>query len=103
MRCENIKISLEIPVRPNQPDCNGVIYTEDAIYNACKKGDDLPIVIRNIKGESVAVGTAKTIDYKNGTMLVEGYLFHSGTDEQVEFNDNKEIVSMEISAFGICE
>ena len=30
MRTENVKVTMEIPVRFDKPDCNGVVYTKEA-------------------------------------------------------------------------
>ena len=100
MRCTTIKTSLEILVPTNNPDGNGVIYTEEAIINACKNANNLPIIIYNSKGESVVIGSTSNVRYEKGHILVDGYINAGGTTESVLFNDNKEIVSMEISGFG---
>lgn len=36
MRTENVKISIELPVRFNEPDCNGVVYTKESWEEAIK-------------------------------------------------------------------
>lgn len=101
MRTKNIKTSLEIPFPTNKPDVNNVLYTEDAIINACKNANNLPIILYNSDGSNKACGIANDVKYENGHILVEGYLFYGGTEESVVFNDDKEIISMEIIGFGI--
>lgn len=101
MRCKNIKTSLKIPVNINQPDGNGVIYTEEAIIKACENASNQPIITYNENGDHVVIGVASNIKYEDGHILVDGYINAGGTTESVLFNDNKEIISMEISGFGL--
>ena len=101
MRTKYIKTSLEIPVPIDSPDENGVLYTEEAIINACKNADGLPIIIYNNDGTTTVVGVTNDVKYENGHILVNGILHFGGTHETVMFNDEKKIYSMEIMGFGI--
>ena len=100
MRVENIKVSLEIPTPIGTPDENGVVYTEDAIINACKNADNLPIIIYSENGSPEIKGVAIKVRYEDGHILVDGYFRYGGTEEIAEIDD-KQIVSMEIQGFGI--
>ena len=100
MRCKNIKVSLEVPV--TKPDGNGIIYAEEAIAKACENANNQPIITYNEKGESIVIGITNSVVYKNGMMLVEGNIYAGGTTDNVLFDDNKRIISMEISGFGLC-
>lgn len=103
MRCENIKIHMELPININKPDGNGVIYSEEAVKSACEKASNQPIITYNDKGESVVVGMANSIKYEDGKILVDGFTYAGGTSETVIINDNKVVSSMEILGFGLCE
>lgn len=101
MRTKYIKTSLEIPVSIEKPDLNGVIYTEKAITEACKKADNLPIIMYDPDGTSKIMGVAKKVKYESGQILVDGYLMFGGTEETVMFDDDNKIISMKIVGFGI--
>jgi hypothetical protein len=101
MRTNNIEIHFKLPININKPDDNGVIYTEEAIKNACEKASNKPIIAYNEKGNRVVIGVANNIQYKDGVILVDGYTFAGGTTETVAFNDNKYVESMEILSFGL--
>lgn len=103
MRAKIIKTSLEIPVPINEPDDNGIIYTEEAIINACKDSNNQPIIMYLPNGESKIIGVANKVRYESGNIFVDGTIFYGGTEESVLFNDNKRIISMSISGFGISE
>jgi hypothetical protein len=49
MRTNNIEIHFKLPININKPDDNGVIYTEEAIKNACEKASNKPIIAYNEK------------------------------------------------------
>lgn len=110
MRCKNIKISLEIPVKVNEPDGNGIVYTEEVIKKACEKAGSKPIMQYNgnshekcgfpsIPARQV-IGVVDKAEYRDGKILVEGRAFYGGTEEQVDIKDGK-VVSMSITGFGI--
>ena len=101
MRSKNIKFSFEIPVYFDKPDENGVLYTEEAIKNACKDTKDKPLITYE-NGKSQIIGIVKDVTYNNGSILVSGFTFYGGTEEKVVFDSqNEKIISMEIVGFGI--
>ena len=102
MRVENINVSLEIPTPMGKPDKNGNIYTENAIINACKNADNLPIIIYDENELPKLKGIATKVRYKDGNILVDGYFRYGGTEEIVDIEDGQ-IVSMEIQGFGISD
>lgn len=101
VRTTNIKVSLEIPVPIDKPDKNGVIYTEDAIKKACENAKGLPIILYNSDNSTKTIGITDDVQYENGYILTTGTLRYGGTEEQVVFNDENKIMSMEIVGFGI--
>lgn len=103
MRTKNVEVKFKFPVRVNEPDCNGDVYTEDVIISACKNSAGMPIIQRNESGEEVPVGVANKVWYENGYINVEGISWYGGTCEEVKFNDLNQISEMEIMSFGICK
>lgn len=101
MRSKYIKTSLEIPVSVDKPDLNGVVYTEGAIIEACKKANNLPIIAYDSDNATRVVGVATQVTYKSGHILVDGYLNYGGTEEIVLLDDDNKVTSMEIVSFGI--
>lgn len=87
----------------NKPDLNNVIYTEDAIKEACKKANVLPIIMYCPNGKTKVVGVTNNVKYESGHILVDGYIYYGGTEESVLFDDDKKIISIEIQGFGISE
>jgi len=81
MRCENVKVRLELPMPVNRPDCNGNIYTEEAIINAesTYKG---AAIIDKTGDEDIVIGVVTNAKYskKDSTVNVDGILRFGGTD-----------------------
>ena len=102
MRVENIKVSLKIPIPMGEPDLNGNVYTENAIINACNNADNLPITVYGEDKQPEVRGVATEVQYKDGYILVDGYIRYGGTEELIEI-ENNQIVSMEIQSFGISD
>lgn len=104
MRIENVKISMELPVRFNAPDCNGVVYTKESWEEAIKSAKGMPIEIINNDGTSTVIGISENITLKcddnNGTIRVDGMLWHGGTSEEVVFTEDK-ITNVIIKGVGI--
>lgn len=101
MRCSQIDVVMNIPVPVNAADGNGVMYTEEAIINACKNADGLPIITRGEDGSETAIGIAKNVSYKDGVIRVEGSIFHSGTCEQVFIDNEKKVIDMKVVSFNL--
>lgn len=102
MRCNNIEVTIKIPVKPNEPDENGTIYTENAIIEACEKANNLPIITYNEKGEQVPIGYANNVQYVDNYIVIEGYTYAGGTMDTVILDKNK-VISMEVVGFGLCK
>lgn len=95
MRTKNVKFSMELPVRFNEPDCNGVIYTKESWEEAIKSAKGMPIEIINNDGSSTVIGVLEniTMDCDNNVFIqVEGIkniLWHGVTSEDVVFTKDK--------------
>ena len=103
MRTENVKITMEIPVHFNKPDCNGVIYTKEAWEEAVKDVNNLPLEIVHDDGSSTVIGVTQDVRLiekeDGGVCIVSGTLFHGGTCEKVEITEDK-VTNMRLSSVG---
>ena len=107
MRLDNIKVTFKSKLPINEPDGNGVMYTRDAIikaYEEAKNRDNLPIEFPNDKGEFIPIGITKGLELieENGNMYVTGcgLIYHGGTEENVEVENNT-VDSFSITGIGI--
>ena len=103
MRTENVKVTMEIPVHFDKPDCNGFIYIKEAWEKAVKDANNLPLEIIHDDGSSTVIGVTQDIrlvEKENGGMcIVSGTLFHGGTCEKVEIAENK-VTNLRLSSVG---
>lgn len=106
MRCGNIRIHVEIPVYADKNNCfcddNHVSYSIPAIREACETASNLPIIQYDEQGTEKVGGVAQSIKWNpHGFIEVDGLLLFGGTSENVEFGNDDNVVSMELSAVGI--
>lgn len=82
MRVSNIKVEFEIPIKPNEPDLNGNIYTEEAILNSLESYKNSPIIIR--EGDKVipvgAINEAYISWSEQSCVMCKGNIMFGGTD-----------------------
>lgn len=102
MRCEKIKINLKIPFSIDKPDGNGIMYSEEAIINGCKRSKNTPFIAYNYDGNAIPIGVVSDMEYIDGYINVNGMLFHSGTQESV-VRDAGVITALEFAGFVFCE
>lgn len=92
MRTENVKITMEIPVRFNEPDKNGYVYTKEAWQEAVKNAVNTPIEIIHEDGTRTVVGVTQDVQLvKDGDwdiIKVSGMLNYGGTFEEVKLTKN---------------
>jgi len=109
MRVGNIKIHLEIPVNGSDEngqftDGNGVVYTVDAIKEACEKAVCVPFVVFNEAGKAVPLGVMHSFKWNQaGFIETDGTINFGGTCETPVFGDDGKIVSMEITEIGFAQ
>lgn len=103
MRCEKIKITYTIPVKINEPDLHGVIYTEEAVINACKNACNAPIIQFDSEGNEIVIGVATDVKYSDGYIWVEGYSWCGGTNDRFCEIDYKTVKSYVIKSIGLCK
>lgn len=110
MRVENIKIHLEIPVNGSDEngqftDGNGVVYTVDAIKEACEKAVFVPfIILFNEDGKAVPLGVIHSLKWNQaGFVEADGTICFGGTCETSTFGNDGKIVSMDITSVGFSQ
>lgn len=104
MRTENVKVTMEIPVRFNEPDRNGYVYTKESWEKAVKNAVNTPIEIINDDGTRAMVGVAQDVrlikkDDEN-IIFVSGTLMHGGTSEEVKYTKDV-ITNVTLNSIGI--
>ena len=89
MRVENAKIKLTIPIPIDQPDANGIIYTEEAVSDALNNlRANLPILFKeNDETDAKVIGATGTShivnwDYENNVcnVTIDGVVFYGGAE-----------------------
>lgn len=110
MRVENTKVKLTIPIPIDKPDCNGVVYTKEAIENAVNNfHTNLPIVYKDNETDEKVIGVTTgashivTWDSENQAckITVDGVVFYSGAEILVNEIEDGKISSFEIVRIGL--
>lgn len=109
MRVEGTKIKLTIPIPINKPDCNGAIYTEEAVENALSDlQKNLPILYKDNDCDTKVIGVTTgdhhivTWDYENQVckLTVDGVIFYSGADIIVNEIEDGKVSDFRIASIG---
>lgn len=78
------------------------VFAMITIREACETASNLPIIQYDEQGTEKVVGVAQSIKWNpHGFIEVDGLLLFGGTSENVEFGNDDNVVSMELSAVGI--
>ena len=111
MRVENTKIKLTIPIPINRPDCNGVIYTKEAVEDAFNNlQTNLPVLYKEsadadekVIGATTGTSHIVTWDYENHIckLTIDGVIFHSGADIIVNEIKDSRISDFRITGIGL--
>lgn len=111
MRVENAEIKITIPIPINKPDCNGVVYTKEAIENAVNNlRTNLPIVFKaelsddeRVVGVTTGSSHIVTWDFENQVckMTIEGVMFYSGAEIFIHEIEGNKVSSFEIATIGL--
>jgi hypothetical protein len=110
MRVENTKVKFTIPIPVDKPDCNGVIYTEEAVENALNNlQTNLPIVYKDNECDAKVIGATTgsshivTFDSDNQVckLTVDGIVFYSGADIIVNEIEDGKITDFRIASIGL--
>ena len=111
MRVENTKVKFTIPIPVNKPDCNGVVYTKEAVEQAINNlQTNIPIVFKeDIKSNEKIIGSTTgtshivTWDFDNQVcnVTVEGILFYSGAEIFVNEIEDGKVSDFRIASIGL--
>lgn len=106
MRTENIKVTFKIPIPVDTPDLNGVIYSKEAIRNAYKNVNDVPIEMQCSDGQFLPIGVAQEVELiedEDGMYITGvGLVWHGDTEESVEIKDGR-VTSSKVNGVGIAK
>lgn len=110
MRVGGIKTKFTIPIPVNKPDCNGVVYTKEAVENAISKlSTNLPILYQDNKWDAKVIGATTGLshiavwDAENQVYQVtlDGVVFYGGAYICVHDIEDGKITSFEINSIGL--
>ena len=82
MRVDNIKVEFKIPIKPNEPDLNGIVYSEEAIIKSLDSYKNSPVIISDCNG-GIPVGVIDKafISWSEQPYVIcNGYLMFGGTE-----------------------
>lgn len=82
MRTENIEVEFKIPIKLNEPDLNGNIYTEDAVLKSLSSYKNTPLIVKNSSDVQDVFGVISkaTFDENESCVICNGYILFGGTD-----------------------
>ena len=110
MRVENTKVKFTIPIPIDKPDCNGCIYTKEAVENAVSDlQTNLPIVYKDNECDTKVIGVTTgsshivTFDSDNQVckLTVDGIVFYSGAEIFVNEIEDGKISDFRIASIGL--
>lgn len=111
MRVQNTKVKFTIPIPIDKPDCNGVVYTKEAIEKAVNSfGTNLPIVYKDDVCDNERVIGATTGEFQIETwdsdnqvchMMVDGVIFYSGAEIFVNEIEDGKVSDFRIASIGL--
>ena len=111
MRVENTKVKLTIPIPINKPDCNGVVYTKEAIENAVNNlNTNLPIIYmdneKEIDGMVIGTtGTSHIVTWDDENQIckvtIDGIIFYSGAGLIVDGFEDGKVTDFRITSIGL--
>ena len=108
---KNTKVKFTIPIPVDKQDCNGVIYTEEAVENALNNlQKNLPILYKgNTETDAVVIGATTgdshiviwDSEHQLCKLTVDGVLFYSGADIIVNEIEDGKISDFRIASIGL--
>lgn len=112
MRVESMEVKITIPIPIGKPDCNEVIYTEEAIKNALTNLQTNLLILykENTETETKVIGTTidkpYTViwDYDNQVckVSIDGVIFYGGCGIIVnEITEDGKISDFKITSIGL--
>ena len=111
MRLEKTKITLNMHIPIGTPDCNGVIFTKEAIENSLDSFKHCPIVFNDTESELtlkvLGATTSNTpivtwdADNQGCNLILDGFLFDSGATIIVHELEGNKITRCEFTSIGL--
>lgn len=110
MRVGGIKTKFTIPIPVNKPDCNGVVYTKEAVENAIGKlRTNLPILYQDNECDAKVIGATTGLQHiavwdsekQVYKLTIDGVVFYGGADICVNDIEDGKISSFEITGIGL--
>ena len=112
MRVQNAKVKITIPIPVDKPDCNGVIYTKEAVESAINNIPvNLPILYKDndeldakVIGVTTGCSYIVTFDSYNQicNVTMEGVVFYSGANIYVnDITEDGKITDFRIASIGL--
>lgn len=111
MRVQNTKVKFTIPIPVDKPDCNGVVYTKEAIEKAVNNlNANLPIVYKeDVCDDEMVIGVTTdnppTVTFNSDNqvchMTVDGILFYSGAEIFVNEIEDGNVSDFRIASIGL--
>ena len=99
MRCNNIEIEMKVPIPVMSPDGNNNLYTEEAIINATKNCENIPLTRYDDK-EEIVIGHTTNVNYKDGYVYCKAIIYAGGfCSSDVELIDNV-VTKMRFTSMG---
>ena len=110
MRTQNSKVKITIDIPFGIPDCNGTIYTKEAVekcVHTLLKG--IPITFADDKNERKLIGTTISnnpiMDWDSDNQIckvtLDGVVFYAGADIIVNEMEDGKITDCEIRSIGL--
>ena len=101
---ENTKITFSIPLPVDYPDCNGYMFSQEAIHKLCSQELNIPIVDKRNDKEVVIGHCIGSPSYLNGYLFIDGMQYGNGLefvckDTSIDENGIKIINEFEISGY----
>lgn len=112
MRVENTKVKFTIPIPIDKPDCNGVVYTKEAVENAVNNlNTSLPIMYMDNEKEidgmviGTTTGTSHIVSWDDENQVckitVDGVVFYSGAECVVDGFEDGKVTDFRIVSIGL--
>lgn len=103
MNALNVRVKADISLPINQPDYMGRVFSADALVNAAKNMQDVPIVVNGIEIGVVEAAYVSSVSDTKINLRVYGRIEEGDVACKVSCNDSNvitECVIEEVSLFG---
>lgn len=110
MRVQDIKTKLTLSIPVDKPDCNGIVYTKEAVENAISKlRTNLPILYQDKECDAKVIGTTTGLQHivvwdaekQVYKVTLDGVVFYGGAYIRVHDIEDGKISSFDIESIGV--